>query len=534
MKRKNLFFIFILLIFAIVLLIAHFILPKDYLPEVIIPTVLFTLLLMFFYYEKKTKTLYFYEKVYRTLSQLSHYTELKSLFDYAIHSISELLDAERSTIFLLNPETNLLWTLIAEDLEIKEIVLPVGQGIAGYVAKTGEVVRINTDVYEDPRFSAVIDQKTGFRTKTVLCAPIFDKHKNIIGVIEVLNKHNKKGFTETDEELLELFCAEVGNIILNMQLHDQLQSLLDSVLKSFAAAVDARDPATKGHSLRVMRYALNIAKELRLSENEIKILEYASILHDVGKIGIPDEILRKPEKYTKEEYEIMKTHAAITKEILSKIYFPKEYKDVPVIASMHHEFLDGSGYPDGLKAEQIPLLARILCIADIYDALVSYDRPYKPPFSQQEAIKILYQMAQEGKLDKTILDIFVSKKLYQIEQRKFVRVNKEFAFSYRKLTKEDVKSLLPIIAKTVNISARGLQFVSSEELAVGGFLEIELYLPNFTIECIAKVVYSNRMNESGYRTGIMFINLSKETEQKLDVYLQKELQESQSKENLVT
>jgi hypothetical protein len=220
----------------------------------------------------------------------------------------------------------------------------------------------------------------------------------------------------------------------------------------------------------------------------------------------------------------MKKHASITYDILSKIHFPPEYKDVPYIASLHHEFMDGSGYPYGLKGEEIPLLARILCVADIYDALISYDRPYKPPFSQQDAIKTLYEMVEQAKLDRNIVDIFVSKKLYSIEQRKFVRVNKEISFAYRKLTTEDLKSLIPILAKTRNISARGLQFISNEDFTSGTFLEVELYLPNFTVETIAKVVHSTKIeNNGGYRIGIEFVGLSKEMEKRLQECLEKSI-----------
>lgn len=520
-QQKNYFLFALSLLLGLLTSLVLFILFNKIL--ILIFTFIFSVVLVILHISliKRFASLSFYEKVYRIITQLAHYTDFKALIDFAVHSISELLEAERSSIFLVNPETNMLWTLVAEELELKEITLPVGQGIAGYVAKTGETVKINTDVYEDSRFSSIIDQKTGFRTKTILCAPIYNKKNEIIGVIEVLNKKNKQGFTKKDEELLELFCSEVANVIVNTQLYGQLQTLLESLIRSFATAVDARDPATKGHSLRVMRYALNIGKELKLSQTEIKILEYASVLHDVGKIGVPDHILLKSERFTPEEYELMKKHVEITKDILSKIYFPVEFRNIPTIAAMHHEFLDGSGYPNGLKGEEIHFLAQILCVADIYDALVSYDRPYKPPYSQQDAIRILYEMVQQGKLNKKIVDVFVSRKLYQIEQRKFVRVNKEVAISWRKLSAEDVKSLLPILSKTVNISAGGVQFISNEELSVGSFLEVELYLPNFTLDTVAKTVHCSKLEgvEGQYKVGIAFINLSKEVQNKLQHYL---------------
>jgi hypothetical protein len=270
-----------------------------------------------------------------------------------------------------------------------------------------------------------------------------------------------------------------------------------------------------------MKYELNIGLALRLNATEMKIIEYSALLHDVGKIGVPDTVLLKSEKFTKEEYDIMKSHVLITKEILSKIFFPEEYKDVPQIASLHHEFLDGTGYPFGLKEHEIPLLARIVCIADIYDALISYDRPYKPPLTQQDALNILKNMAQEGKLDAEIVDLFIEKKLYEIERREFVRVDKEFSFSWRKLGPEDIKSVLPIIAKTKNISVGGIRFVTTEDLSVNSFIEVELYLPNHTIETLAKVVHCAKTNSNGSREiGVMFVNLPKETEARLSKYLE--------------
>lgn len=520
MHKKN--FLLFFFLFGIIFYILIIFVSKH---SIVLSFLLFLLIItfVFLYFNFKISSLLFYKNVYNVISQLIYCTDINVLFNFIAHSISDLLNAERSSIFLVNKEANILWTIVAEEL-VEEIVLPIGEGIAGYVAKTGQIVRINDDVYKDKRFSPIIDQKIKFRTKTILSVPVFDKSNNVIGVIEVLNKKSKKGFSKKDEEILVLLCNEITNVIINAQLYGQIQLLLESLLKSFAAVVDARDPATKGHSLRVMRYAINIAKAMNLDISEKKVLEYAAILHDIGKIGVPDSILLKQGRFTPEEYEIMKTHATLTYDILSKIHFPQEYKDVPYIASLHHEFMDGSGYPYGLKGEQIPLLARILCVADIYDALISYDRPYKPPFSQQDAIKTLYEMADQGKIDKNIVDIFVSKKLFSIEERKFVRVNKEISFAYKKLTAEDMKAVFPILAKTRNISLRGLQFISNEDLPVGTFLEVELYLPNFTIETIAKVKHSTRLenNYNQYRTGIEFLNLSPQAEKRLQECLEKE------------
>lgn len=507
---------FFLLLPILVLLITLFLIKNSIIINIFLGLLL--VIALFFVY-LSTKKLTFYQDVYSVILHLIKYKDIKSLFEFSAHKISELLNAERTTIFLVNKETKSLWTLIAEDLEIKELSLPLGVGIAGYVANTGEAVIVKDDAYKDKRFSPIVDQKTGFRTKTILCTPIKDRDGNIMGVVEVLNKKNKRGFNNKDKELLEIFCNELGNIIVNIRLYEEVQALFESLLRSFAAAVDARDPATKGHSIRVRNYAVNIAKAMGLSNLEIKILEYAAMLHDIGKIGIPDNILLKPDKFTPQEYEVMKTHVEIAKDILSKLYLPEEYRDIILVATTHHEFLNGSGYPKGLKGDQIPTLSRILCVADIYDALVSYDRPYKPPCSVEKAIEILYEMAEAGKIDKQIVDIFVSKKLYQTEQRKFVRVNKEISFRWRKLTSEDMKSVLTMLSKTQNISLGGLNFFCDEEIKEGSFLEVELYLPNYTIDTIAKVVYCLEEKQQ-YKIGITFINLPKEVQDKLNKFLE--------------
>lgn len=471
--------------------------------------------LIYFYYHRKILDFQRYEESYKLLTQATRYSDINLLLDFTINSFTKILNAEKTIVYIVNPETKILWAFVSDGEGFNKFYLKIGEGIAGYVAQTRNFVNIK-DAYKDERFLPLFDQKNNFITKTILASPVFDTNGNLICVIEVLNKKHNKTFSKEDENILQMFSKEFGIILSNIKLLEETKLLLEGLLKAFATAVDARDPATKGHSSRVLKYALNIAKELNLTEKELEILKYATILHDIGKIGIPDKILLKEDKFTKDEYEIMKKHVQITEEILSQIHFPKEYQEVIFIAKTHHEFLDGSGYPDGLKAEQIPILSRILCIADIFDALISYDRPYKPPFTLEDSIKILRQMADEKKLDKDIVELFVSKKLYQIERREFIRISKEVALAYRKLDPEYVET--NILTKTKNISLRGLKFFSKEEIPPNIFLEIELYLPNHTIEVIAKTTHCVKNNEY-YEIGINFVNLPKETEIFLAQYL---------------
>ncbi|MFN3966975.1 MAG: HD domain-containing phosphohydrolase, partial [Endomicrobiia bacterium] len=447
---------------------------------------------------------------------LSKETSLDKLLNLIIEQTTTLMDAERTTLFLYNTETKELWSYIAQELEIREIRLPIGKGIAGYCAQTGKILNI-PDAYKDQRFDPTFDQLTGFKTRNVLCAPMFNNRGELLGVIQVLNKHNGN-FNEYDESLLMAFSAQAGIAIENTKLYESQEELLRNFIKTIAAVVDARDPATKGHSERVARYSVSLARVMGLSDEEIKIIESAAILHDVGKISIPDEILKKPETFSKEEFEIIKNHAVYTREILNNIYSSTNLKQLPLIAASHHERLDGSGYPDGLKEKDISLYARIIGIADIYDALVSYDRPYKPAISKEEALKILKEQAEKNKLDKEIVDIFIKNKLYDIERREYVRISVELSIEYKILNPEEYKFELAVPTVAKDVSAGGLLFETRESIPIGSFLAIRINLHNLSFDLIATVVRKIKMRDK-YQVGIKFINLSKDAKNRLAKYL---------------
>lgn len=176
-----------------------------------------------------------------------------------------------------------------------------------------------------------------------------------------------------------------------------------STIETLAMAIDAKDQVTHGHIRRVQRFAVGLANALGVSdERQLRAIEAAALLHDMGKLAIPEFILNKPGKLTSREFSVMKTHAAVGADLLSSIQFP--YPVVPIVRH-HHENWDGSGYPDGIKGSDIPLGARILSVVDCYDALTS-DRPYRPAMSPEEALDILSQ--RRGKMyDPLVVDAFV-------------------------------------------------------------------------------------------------------------------------------
>jgi hypothetical protein len=173
-----------------------------------------------------------------------------------------------------------------------------------------------------------------------------------------------------------------------------------------AASIDARDNLTAGHSDKVTEYALGICEELGLSSEYNEMIRVASLLHDYGKIGVPDSILKKPGRLTSEEHDIVKTHSAKTKEILEQINFEGIYQQVPEIAGSHHEKVDGTGYPNGLKGKDIPFGAKIIAVADFFEAITA-KRHYREPMPLDVALQLL----QDGigkHFEKKIVAAFIS------------------------------------------------------------------------------------------------------------------------------
>ncbi len=187
-----------------------------------------------------------------------------------------------------------------------------------------------------------------------------------------------------------------------IELTEQSNKSVLGFVQLIARTLDAKDHYTAGHSLRVMDYAVKIAKSLNLPESEIELLKHACLLHDIGKIGIPDGILNKETPLSEEEREHIFNHPVLGKKILSTA---EEFRDILDIIYAHHERVDGHGYPNGLKREEIPLLARIIAVADTYDAMLS-ERPYRKALSKKEAIVELKRI-KDSQLDGGLVEAFI-------------------------------------------------------------------------------------------------------------------------------
>jgi len=298
-----------------------------------------------------------------------------------IGKITKSMSAERTNLYLIDWETETLWTKVAEHID--QIRLPLGKSISGRVAKSGEFLNLE-DAWEVPYFNREFDLKYNFRTKSVLCMPVKNHTGETIGVLQVMNKKSKNRFDGEDEQVLRGLASQVGIALENSLLIENLQMSFESSISTLSATVDARHPLTAGHSHRVTEYSLLIAREMRLSDQEIEVLKYAALLHDIGKIGIRDDILLKNGEFTPEEREEMNSHSVRTKKILDKFHFPKALSEVPEIAAHHHEKVNGQGYPDGMTGEEMHLGSKIIAVADVFDALSSR-RDY-PKYTKEETL----------------------------------------------------------------------------------------------------------------------------------------------------
>jgi HD-GYP domain-containing protein (c-di-GMP phosphodiesterase class II) len=329
------------------------------------------------------------EVILEVTRHLMSVTDLGSLLQLIAESTRELLAADRATIFIVDTDRGELWSRVA--LGTDEIRIPIGSGIAGTVAQTGEVINI-PDAYADPRFNPEPDQQTGYQTKSLLTFPMTGQEGRVIGVFQAVNKHGGGPFTSSDEATLASLAASAAVAVENAQLVAEQKQLWQTLMETLAMTVDARDQQTAGHSQRVTRYADVIGRAMGLRGKDLEKLRAAALLHDYGKIAVRDRFLQKPGRLDDAEFAYMKVHAEKTGEFLMHLEFPRDMRDVPVIASQHHERMDGKGYPKGLEAESIVPGARIVAAADVFDALTA-PRYYKPAYPLEKTLEMMDAMA---------------------------------------------------------------------------------------------------------------------------------------------
>ncbi len=353
------------------------------------------------------------ETLIQAISALSTSLELEKVLEIILNSIEQVVPFDSASIFLL--ENDSLRIMMASGLPNPEKIInqtfPANDPLFAETLRNGHLL-ILEDASQDPRF------KQWGGTSYVrgwIGVPLVARGE-VIGYITLDNRQPAAYFQE-HATLAQAFANQAAIAIQNARLFERIQNSLrelnqayETTIEGWSRALDLRDRETEGHTLRVTDLTLKLAEAMGFSEEQRVHIRRGALLHDMGKLGVPDRILLKPDSLTEEEWEIMRMHPLYTYQMLEPIAYLRPALDIPFC---HHERWDGSGYPRGLKGTEIPLVARIFAVVDVWDALTS-NRPYRPAWSQQatleylkknagiqfdpEVVKIFLKLWDEGKI----------------------------------------------------------------------------------------------------------------------------------------
>lgn len=325
---------------------------------------------------------------------------LDEVLDSIVNFSMEMMNALRCELRLLDTTGSLLEVRASRGLSksfLSSTAIKVGEGIIGSCFSQKLPISV-VDARKDPRtkYTTLVKRE---KLAGLLAVPIMQRGRPI-GVITIYTS-KPRDFSQDEIDLLSTFASQASIAIENAQLYADMKQQYLSMVMALAAAIEAKDSYTHGHSTQVMEYAVKIGQELGLSEEEIETVRYAGLLHDIGKIGIKDVILTKQERLTDDEIKELQRHPEYGASIMERVEILKE---IAPLTLYHHEKFDGTGYPLGLKGNQIPLGARILAVADTYDAMIA-DRPYRKAFPF-DYVKQEMKKAAGTQLDPEIVKIF--------------------------------------------------------------------------------------------------------------------------------
>ncbi len=340
------------------------------------------------------------------VTKLTSTLERDELLSQIMAHACELLDVEATSIWLRDENGDLLLHLASgeghERMEARRV--PAGQGIIGHVVETGTTVVVN-DAQQDPRFYRAIDAQSGFVTEAILCVPLRaprilvggergEISSAIIGGAQALNPRHSTAFDAEAISLFETLAGQAATVIRLSALYAETDTLFTRLIDAITGAIDLKDPYTRGHSQRVSDFSVAIARELGLPEDVVYRIRIASRLHDVGKIRIPDSILKKPGRLDDTEFGEMRKHPTYGLDFLrdNSLLEIELLRDSWQALAQHHERLDGQGYPAGLAGAEISQVGRIVAVADVFDALTSH-RPYRKALTVEQALAILHDGA---------------------------------------------------------------------------------------------------------------------------------------------
>jgi response regulator RpfG family c-di-GMP phosphodiesterase len=334
-----------------------------------------------------------------------------------------IVAADRCSLWLVDKSSGELWTKVAHG--VSELRIPYNAGFVGYSVRTGEPLLIK-DAYQDPRFDRRSDEKTHYRTTSVMTVPLMNSMGEVMGVFQAINKHglNDLGepeiFSIQDLERLSLTAVYSAKTVESAMLNVELEATQQEIIHILGEVSEYRSQETGDHIQRVAEISYILAKFMGLPEEEVDRIRLAAPMHDLGKVGIPDAILNKPGRFTDDEYTIMKKHAEIGYSMLCNSK-RKLLRFAAEIARSHHERWDGRGYPKGISGEDIPLAGRICAVADVLDALSS-PRCYKNPWPE-ERVKEEFLKQRGAQFQPELVDILIEHwdEIYSVYRREASR-----------------------------------------------------------------------------------------------------------------
>jgi HD-GYP domain-containing protein (c-di-GMP phosphodiesterase class II) len=462
-------------------------------------------------------------------------TEVDEILANVIQVLENRLDFDRGMIMLANQERDQLlfrtgFGYSSDQLQMLDSIAfhlnkPSSRGV--FVVAFHDQRPFLIDDVQDLRGklsqrSYSLIEKLGARS--FICCPIICEGKSI-GLLAVDNLKSRRQLQQSDISLLMGIAPMLGISIRNADLLNTKERQFHSTLEVLAATIDARDPLTAGHSIKVTEYAVGICEALNISEEETERIRVAALLHDYGKIGVPDAILKKEGPLTEEEYAIVKTHTEKTQSILEGINFEGIYHNIPAIAGAHHENIDGSGYPWGLKGDDIPLGALIISVADFFEAITS-KRHYREPMPTEIAYQLLRQHSGT-RFDSQIVESFIR---YHQNQQGPQRDN-ETSRPRRVACRTSVSLRSNSHATnglSEDLSTSGMFVSVAEPVQEGTLIKLHFTLPGSDmppIEALAKVVWTNNSCKKSKPdfpsgNGLLFTQMDKPTEETLHNYIE--------------
>jgi HD-GYP domain-containing protein (c-di-GMP phosphodiesterase class II) len=347
--------------------------------------------------EKRTRQLLMLNRLGQ---QMNSNLSIDSLLQEVLEMAKGVLHFDHCAVLLLEEEGGENVLAVRSSLGyrpevVEKLRIRVGQGITGRVLESGQPVLV-PDVKKNGTY---IEGVAGGRCE--MAAPLIVRGE-VIGVLDA--EATEPGvFSQNDLNLFSTFASWAAIALHNARLFENTQQTYYETIRSLAQALEARDAYTKGHSERVTRYAIKIAKKMGLSDRDCKVIQYAGLLHDIGKIGIADSVLNKRLQLSDDEWTTIQNHPLFGDNILGPLKFLAEAQEIVL---HHHECFDGTGYPDKLAGDQIPLEARIIGVADAYDAMTS-DRPYRKAMLHEDAVKEL-KLSSGSQFDPKVVETFLS------------------------------------------------------------------------------------------------------------------------------